>query len=237
MKLSTFSLEILVDHLGNVFDCLFDYCETEQFFEHKPGELNLNHTYQITGADEESVFLDKITSAPPQTTLRQPSSTSKPTSIVQSMRPSAPPQTTLRPPSSTSKPSTSIVPSMRPSESQDKTTCSNSPGLCAQFGILDFQVTCIDKSFDGQQQVIIDEYLIKKWSGFMNFDKDFIIKFNKCSLHCVGEQRGKSRDDHKSEDQRRQCLTAGSKWIFHHVPGHPSQNLLDQKSLTSESEI
>ena len=201
----------MVDRLGNVIDCLFDYCETEEFFEHKPGELNLNHTYQITGAYEESVFLDEITSAPPQTTLR--------------------------PPSSTSKPTTSIAPSMRPSESQHKTTCSNSPGLCAQFGILDFQVTCIDKSFDGQQQVIIDEYLIKKWSGFMNFDKDFIIKFNKCSLHCVGEPRGKSRDDHKSEDQRRQCLTAGSKWIFHHVPGRPSQNLLDQKSLTSESEI
>ena len=131
IKLNTFSLEILVDDLENVFDCLFDYCETEQFFEHKPGELNLNHTYQLTGAYEENVFLDEITSAQPQTTLR--------------------------PLSSTSKPSTSIAPSMRPSESQDKTTCSNSPGHCAQFGILDLQVTCIDKSFDGQQQVNIDE--------------------------------------------------------------------------------
>ena len=131
IKLNTFSLEIMIDRLGNVIDCLFDYCETEQFFEHKPGELNLNHTYQLTGAYEENVFLDEITSAQPQTTLR--------------------------PLSSTSKPSTSIAPSMRPSESQPKTTCSNSPGPCALFGILDLQVTCIDKSFDGQQQVNIDE--------------------------------------------------------------------------------
>ena len=93
-KLNTFSLKILVDNLENAFDCLFDYCETEQLFEHKPGELNLNHTYKITGAYEESVFLDEITSAPSQTTLR--------------------------PPSSTSKPSRSIAPNMRPSESQDK---------------------------------------------------------------------------------------------------------------------
>ena len=66
----------------------------------------------------------------------------------------------------------------------------------------------------------------------MNFDKDFIIKFNKCR-----RTTWKSRDDHKFEDQRWQCLTAGSKWIFHHVPRRRSQNLLDQKSLTSESEI
>ena len=162
-KLNTVSLEIVLADLETVVDCLLDDCETEQLYEHKPGELNLNHTYQITGVYEESVYLDGITSTPSQMILRPPSTTSKPsTSIAPSMRPSAPPQTTLRPPSSTSKPSMSIGLSMRPSEPQDKTTCSNSPDLCAQFGILDLQVTCIDKSFDGQQQVIIDEYLIQK---------------------------------------------------------------------------
>ena len=135
-KLNTVSLEIVLADLETVVDCLLDDCETEQLYEHKPGELNLNHTYQITGVYEESVYLDGITSTPSQTILRLPSTTSKP--------------------------SMSIGLSMRPSEPQDKTTCSNSPDLCAQFGILDLQVTCIDKSFDGQQQVIIDEYLIKK---------------------------------------------------------------------------
>ena len=172
IKLTTFSLTILIDNLGDAFDCIFDDCETEELIQHKPGDLSLNHTYQITGAYEESVFLEGITS-----TLSQ-------------MAP-------MRPTTLTSKPSTSIAPSMRPSEFQEKPTCSNSPDLCAQFGILDLQVTCIDKIIDDQQQVIIYEYLIEKWPGIMDFD--------------VGDPCDKSREDHKSETQHGQCLTAGSK--------------------------
>ena len=40
-KLNTFSLKILVDNLGNAFDCLFDYCETNHIF-YGPESVRLN---------------------------------------------------------------------------------------------------------------------------------------------------------------------------------------------------
>ena len=87
IKLSTFSLTILIDDLRDAFDCIFDDCETEEFIQHKPGELNLNHTYQITGAYEESVFLEGITSTLSQMApMRPTTTTSKPSTSKAGMK-------------------------------------------------------------------------------------------------------------------------------------------------------
>ena len=53
------------------------------------------------------------------------------------------------------------------SDNQEMQTCSDSPELCAKFGILDLQVTCIDEIVDDQQQVGIhlgnNCYCMESW--------------------------------------------------------------------------
>ena len=112
-----------------LYDCLYGDDCENGFFDHNLGELNLNGTHQITGVFEESVFLAGAISGP---TPSQPTTRSTLQSI------------------STSEPH---------SENQKRPACSDSPDLCAGFGKLDFQVTCIDEIDDGQQQVGIHEFL------------------------------------------------------------------------------
>ena len=58
-------LDDLTDALYDIFEkCLFDDCENE-LFVYKHGELNLNHTHQITGVFEESAFLAGISTTTP----------------------------------------------------------------------------------------------------------------------------------------------------------------------------
>ena len=137
-QLYQLSVNLLVDDFVDAIydildDCLYgDDCENG-FLDHKLGELNLNRTHQITGVFEESVFLSLPVSTPELT--------------------SSPPTTrSTTPPFSTSKPT---------SEDQIRQTCSDSPHPCAELGILDYQVTCIDEIKDGQQQVGVHACLRK----------------------------------------------------------------------------
>ena len=141
-QLYRLSVNILLDDFTDSIyyileDCLYGDECENGFLDHKLGELNLNDAHQITGVFEESVFLS-----------------------VSTLRPTPGPPTTRATLQtiSTSKPY---------SENQEIQTCSDSPELCAEFGILDLQVTCIDEIADGQKPMGIhlghNCYCMESW--------------------------------------------------------------------------
>ena len=142
------SLNILADALLGIFD---DFISEVTYFDHKHGEIHLNHTKTITGVYEERVFI---------ATKNASTADSAPTMMTTT----SPPISASRLPFTTWTPSIPKTSSMPTQLGQQKILCSDSPDLCAEVGILDVQVTCIDETVlsNGQKQVRLYEFMKNK---------------------------------------------------------------------------